>query len=152
MPLNISKIILPSIVGVSVYIVMNKLFPEKLEIREILEKDTLEDSKGGDGTARTRLIILMKHIVEKVLKDRALKVAVISVFVTAGAQHFQAEVESLLVDEVFNHISVKDVDGDLTVVCDIIEKHEGRCYCVYWLFRRSKVTRLPSFKGYKMWY
>jgi hypothetical protein len=60
----------------------------------------------------------------KILNDRALKIALVSIFTAAGIQHFQSEIEALLVDEVFQQICVKDVDGQLKVVCNIVEEHE----------------------------
>ena len=43
---------------------------------------------------------------------------------TAGIQHFESEIEALLVDDVFKHLCVQKVDGELKVVCDIIQEHE----------------------------
>ena len=58
------------------------------------------------------------------MKDKALKIAILSVFATAGIQHFQSEIEALLVEDVFKHICVQNIDGELKVVCDIIQQHE----------------------------
>jgi hypothetical protein len=115
MRLKFLKILLPSIVGVSVYLIINKLFPEKVES---LGKDPIETLRGGDRMK------LAKTIAEKLLKDKGLKIAIISVFATAGIQHFQSEIEALLVDDVFNTLCVKDVDGKLKVVCDIVQEHD----------------------------
>lgn len=115
MTLKISKILLPSIVGISVYLIVNKLFPEKLER---LGKDPIKSYRGGDQMK------LAKQIVKKILKDKALKIAIISVFATAGIQHFQSEIETLLVDEVFKDICVKNIDGELKVVCDIVQEND----------------------------
>jgi hypothetical protein len=104
---KLSSILLPTIIGISVYIVVSKLFPEK-------------DLRGGD-IVRNNLI---KEIIKKMLNDRALKIALISVFATAGVQYFNQEIEKLLVDDVFNQICVKEVDGQLKIVCDIIKEHE----------------------------
>jgi len=111
-----SSIFLPTIVGISVYIVVSKLFPEKIsDINS--EKDLI-----GEDILRSHLI---KKIVKKIMHDRALKVALISVFATAGFyQYFNQEIEALLVDDVFNQLCVKEVDGRLKIVCDIIEEHE----------------------------
>jgi hypothetical protein len=115
MALNISKILLPSIVGIVVYLTINKLFPEKLES---WEKDPIKGLRGGD---RMRLV---KQITERLLKDKALKIAIIYVFATAGIQHFQSEIEALLVDDVFNTLCVNGVeDSELKVVGDIVQEH-----------------------------
>jgi hypothetical protein len=113
--MSLKKILLPSLVGISVYIIINKLFPEKLDN---IEKDPLKNLRGG--SARE----LAKKIAEKILKDKALKIAILSIFATAGIQHFQSEIEALLMDDVFKQICIGDVDGNLKVVCDIIEEHD----------------------------
>jgi hypothetical protein len=119
MTLKFPKILLPSIVGISVYLIINKLFPEKVES---LGKDPIEALRGG---GRTKLA---KKIVKKLLKDKALKFAIIGVFATAGIQHFQSEIEALLVDDVFNTLCVKDVDGELKIVCEIVQEHDLGSY------------------------
>ena len=58
------------------------------------------------------------------MKDKTLKLALISVFATAGIQYFQSEIIALLTDDVFNTLCVKDVDGELKIVCDIIQEHD----------------------------
>lgn len=112
---TIYKILLPSIVGVSVYLIIHKFFPEKVES---FEQDPLEDLRGGS-TQR-----LAQEIAKKILKDRALKIAIFSIFATAGVQYFQSEIEELLVKKVFDDICLKDVDGELKIVCEIIQEHK----------------------------
>ena len=75
MNFNISKLLFPSIVGVSVYIIVNKFFPETVET---FERDPLKNVRGGER------IELTKRIIEKILTDRALKLAIVSVFATAS--------------------------------------------------------------------
>ena len=50
---------LPTIVGVTVYIIVDRLFPEEVE------KDPFKDLRGGGGKAN-----LVKEIVKKILKDK----------------------------------------------------------------------------------
>ena len=38
--------------------------------------------------------------------------------------HFQSEIETLLIDNVFTHLCIRKVDGQLKIVCDIIQDHE----------------------------
>ena len=62
-----SEILLPSIVCIIVYLIINKLFPEKVESLgkdpiETLGKDPIETLRGGDR------IKLAKTIAEKLLK------------------------------------------------------------------------------------
>jgi hypothetical protein len=67
---------------------------------------------------------LAKRIAKKLLKNRALKLALLSIFATAGIRYFQSEIEALLVDDVLKHLCVQKVDGKLKVVCHIIQEHE----------------------------
>jgi hypothetical protein len=113
--IKLPSILFPTIVGISVYILVSKLFPEKVS-----DRNSGKDLRGGD-IVRNHLV---KKIVKKIMRDRALKIALISVFATAGFQHFHQEIEKLLVDDVFNQICVKELDGELKTVCDIIKEHE----------------------------
>jgi hypothetical protein len=115
MTLKFPKILIPSLLGISAYFIINKLFPEKVEG---FGKDHIEGLRGGDRTK------LLKKITEKILKDRALKVAILTVFASAGIQYFQSEIEALLVEDIFNTLCVTDVDGKLKIVCDIVEEHD----------------------------
>ena len=58
------------------------------------------------------------------MKDKTLKLAIISIFATIGIQHFQFDIEAVLIDNVFNLIYVQDRDGNLKVVCDIVQDHD----------------------------
>jgi hypothetical protein len=69
-------------------------------------------------------IELAKRIAKKLLKARALKVGLFSIFATAGIQYFESEIEALLVYDVFKHLCGQKVDGKLKVVCDIIQAHD----------------------------
>jgi hypothetical protein len=69
-------------------------------------------------------IQLAKRIAKMLLKDRALKLALLPIFATAGIQYFQSEIEALLADDVFKRLCVEKVDGELKVVCRIIQEHE----------------------------
>lgn len=113
---SISKILLPTIVGISVYILINKIFPE--EEVQVFERDLQKDIRDGGR------LELYKEFAKKLLKDKALKIAIVSIFTTAGIQYFQSEIEALLVDEVFQHVCVQNVDGKLKVVCDIVKEHD----------------------------
>ena len=117
--MTFSKNLLPTIVGISVYIIIIRLFPEKVEV---FQKDPLKDLRGGSQIERTKLIA--KWITKKLLKDKALKIALISVFATAGAQYFQSEIEALLAENVFKQLCGKNLSGELKIVCGIIQEHE----------------------------
>jgi hypothetical protein len=114
--LKLSSIFSPAVVGISVYVLVSKLFPEEvLDINS--EKDLIDED-----IIRSPLI---KKIVKKIMHDRALKIALISAFAIAGFnQYFTQEIEALLVDNTFKELCVKEVDGRLKVVCDIIEEHD----------------------------
>jgi hypothetical protein len=114
--LKLSSIFSPAVVGISVYVLVSKLFPEEvLDINS--EKDLIDED-----IIRSPLI---KKMVKKIMHDRALKIALISAFAIAGFnQYFTQEIEALLVDNTFKELCVKEVDGRLKVVCDIIEEHD----------------------------
>jgi hypothetical protein len=113
--MRIPKVLFPSIVGVIVYMIINKFFPENVGVSQ---KDPLKDLRGGSR------VELAKRIAKILLKNRALKIALITIFATAGIQHFESEIEALLVDDVFKHLCVQNVDGELKLVCNIIQEHE----------------------------
>jgi hypothetical protein len=64
-----------SVIGVSAYIIVNKLLPEKVAS---FEKAPIKDLKHNDA------VKLTKQIWKKILKDEALKIAIVFVFATAG--------------------------------------------------------------------
>jgi hypothetical protein len=95
--------------------IINKFFPEEVDVSQ---KDPLKDLRGGSR------VELGKRIAKILLKNRALKIALITVFATAGIQYFESEIEALLVDDVFKHLCAQNVDGELKLVCNIIQEHE----------------------------
>lgn len=113
---NISKLLLPSILGVSAYLIVNKFFPEKIKN---FDKDPLLSLRGGRDVTK-----ILPKILEKILTDRAIKIGLLTLFGAAAVQHFQAEIEALLIDDVFKHICVRDAEGNLNIVCNIIQEHE----------------------------
>jgi hypothetical protein len=118
MTTTLSKIFVPSLVGLVVY----GFFPEKVDTKiEFFEPDPVQGLRGGDSLSRMRFI---QAITKQILKKRAFKIALVSVFTAAGIQHFQAEIESLLLHEVFQTLSAVDVDRELLVVCDIVQEHD----------------------------
>ena len=120
--MGIPKIIVPTIVGITVYILVSKLFPQReLEINPI--KNGQKNVRGGD-VDKYRLFNLFKEIVQKIMKDRSLKIAIISVFATAGFQYFNEEIKQLLINDVYLQVCDKEVKGQLKVICDIIKEHE----------------------------
>lgn len=110
-----SSIFLPTIVGLAVYILVNKFFPEKVS-----GINSQKDLRGGDSSKNN----LIQKLIKDILNDKALKLALLSVFTTAGIQFFNQEIETLLKDKVFEQLCVKEVDGKLKIVCDIVKEHE----------------------------
>ena len=78
-------------------LIIKKFFPDEAEV---LQKDPKVDLRGGGR------IELAKTITKKLLKDKALKIALLSLFATAEIQSFQSEIEALLVDDVFKYLLV----------------------------------------------
>lgn len=113
---DISKLLLPSIVGVGVYLIVNKFFPEKIKS---FDEDPLTSLRGGNDATK-----IFPKIVKKILTDRALKIGLLAIFGTTAFQYFQAEIEALLIDDVFNHVCVRDTEGNLKIVCDIVKEYD----------------------------
>lgn len=113
---NISNFLLPSVVGIGTYIIINKFFPEKIQS---FDDDPLTDLRGGADTPK-----IFAKILKKITTDRALKVALVALFGTTAFQHFQAEIQALLIDDVFNHIKVRHTEGDLKILCNIVNEYD----------------------------
>jgi len=126
----LSKLLLPSLVGVLVYITVNKFFPEKNPIPtefETFKPDPVKDLRGGNELSSNWKLELVKSITQKILKDKALKLAIASVFATAGLRYFSEEIEALLVSELVKTLEEHGttiVDGQLKVVLDIVQEHD----------------------------
>ena len=69
-------------------------------------------------------IKLFTRILRALMKDKALKIALIAAFGTAGLTFFNEEIIALLADDSFTSICAKDTDGNLQILCDIVEKYE----------------------------
>ena len=108
------KFLLPSVVGISVYIIINQFFTEKIQ-------DDPSKNLTSDGES---------NLVKKIFKNKALKIAILSAFATAGIQNFQSEIQVLMVDDVFNHICIPDVDvnTEFYIARDIVQKHQLNLY------------------------
>lgn len=63
-----------------------------------------------------------------IMNKRALKVAIFTVFASYSFDQFNKEIETLLVDDVYNKVCVKNVGVELKLVCDIIKEHEVDFY------------------------
>jgi hypothetical protein len=113
------RLFFPTIVGIIVYIIVNKLFPKKVSYI-----NSKKDLRGGDIVIDPLIQKIIKHIIKKIIYDRALKIALLSGFATAGYIHFMQEIEILLTDEIFEEVCVKELDGQLKIVCDIINEHD----------------------------
>lgn len=111
---KIPDITLPSIVGIITLILVNKVFPEKVR-KDLKDGDLIRDN-------------LIKKIFKKIMNDRALKISIIAIFTTAGLQHFNQEIKTLLLDDMFNQIVAtvcnEELKGKLKIVCDVIKDHE----------------------------
>ena len=53
-----------------------------------------------------------------------MKIGLLALFGTTAIQYFQAEIEALLIDDVFSHIYVQNVEGELKIVCDIVKERD----------------------------
>jgi hypothetical protein len=98
---------------------VTKVFPEKLLDRNSEKKDL----RVGDNVKYT-LTMKIGRIVKKSLQERALKASLIMLFATTSVLYFDKEIETLLVNELFNELCVnKKPDGKLKIVCDIVKEY-----------------------------
>jgi len=110
-----SKIFVPSIIGVLTYIIANKLVRKNLP-----PKNPSTDLRGGNGDT---VEIVTKTIFEKFTENGPLKLALISVFVTAMYYNFDDEIQKLLAADVFKLLSKKETKGNLKIVCYIVKEY-----------------------------
>lgn len=92
---------------------IKKLFRKK-KVKGFQE-DPVKDLRGG-----SKMKLVNKTIIKKILKDKALKIALLAIFTTAGIRHFQSELEGTLLIE---DAVIPNVDREFKVVCDIVENH-----------------------------
>lgn len=107
----------PLILGIIACIIVDKYFPEK--ISEITEINPQKDLRGGHIFKKE----FFKKVYNSILKNRKLKILIISSFATIAAQNFTEEIIALLTDEELNKLCIKEVDGQLEIVCNIIKNH-----------------------------
>jgi len=77
---RISKFLLPSIIGINAYLVIHRLFPDKVNR---FNEDPMKDIGGGDTKIR-----LFTRVLRAIAKNRALKVAIIAAFGSDGGTSF----------------------------------------------------------------
>jgi hypothetical protein len=109
------SVFFPAIVAILVYLLVEKLWPENLAA-----KNSPNNVRGGDLVKMN----VMQNLMEKILKKRAFKMAILGAFFASGYQFFQNEITELLIDEVFNEIALKETNGNLKIFCDIVKQHE----------------------------
>ena len=103
--------------------------------------------RGGDAKIK-----LFTRVLRALMTDRALKIALIAAFGTAGVTFFHDEIIALLADDTFNSVCVKDTDGDLKIMCDIIEEYELKSHTtqmkeIISVFSLTNMSGLPSLGG-----
>ena len=83
----------------------------------------IDNLRGGDK------VRLFQNVVKKIMNDKALKMALISIFLTAGIQSFHSEVENLLSSEVLKILSKGEVDdNNIRIICDIVNDYDLNSY------------------------
>jgi hypothetical protein len=114
------RFLLQTIVSVSVYLFLEKFFPEK---KGFSQKTADDGIRGGDSNLLTKA----QKIAKAILKNRNMKVALITLFLTAGANAFVEEIQSLLVNQGIIELCAKNKelgDPQLKVICRIIEDND----------------------------
>lgn len=139
---SLSKLLFPSLVGIVVYLVVNKYFPDEIETKndEKDPKNSLVDIRGRNEHIKSGLL---KQLIERVMKDKAIKLGLVGVFGTAAWQNYGAAIEKVLLDSNFYNLATRDADGSLKIVCDKIEEYSlaSSAESVRSLILEKKLTR-----------
>lgn len=129
------KLLIPSVVGILTYLFVKKYFP----VEFVDDKDGITNlPRGGDNS--------FSELWKKVVNDRALKIALVSIFSTAGIIHFNEEIVhflSQLSQADFLHLCENaNKDKNLRIICDIAEKYDlqGHSAAVRELILNDKLT------------
>lgn len=109
------RFFLPSILGVLTYIIASKLLPK--------DKDLTLKNPSTDLRVTT-FEIVTKSISQKFLKNRPLKLALITVFTTALFHGFSDEIQKLVSTKIFKLLSTKETKGNLKIVCNIVKDYD----------------------------
>lgn len=85
---------------------------------ESFEKDPLKDLRGCSKADLAKLLYY------KILKNRTLKIGLITLFISVGVEQFHNEITNLLMNGVFKNIHTEDVEGRFKTVGTIIQEHD----------------------------
>lgn len=133
---KIPKAIIPSLVGFSVYWTVNKFFPQDLGLADPNIENEVYDNdvpKRKIFKRFTRLKKKLKKKSDKIINPRAFKISLMIGLTVAASQHFHKELAvflredfPLMHEHYLAYICSQEthLEGDLKVVCDIIEKYE----------------------------
>ena len=58
------------------------------------------------------------------MTDKAIKIALFTAFSAASITFYNEEIISLLSDKVFDSVCSKDPEGNLKIVCDIVQEYD----------------------------
>jgi len=107
------QFLLPTIVALTSFYLMNKFFPEK---EEIDNNDDAMRVRGGGDAIKIKLL-------EKILTNKALKVALILAFTSAGGLHYNKEIIKLLTDKQVISSCFKDGKILNEPICKLVRKY-----------------------------
>ena len=105
--LKITRIIVPTLVGATVYFIA-----ERLETKKPFDLTSQNESKKN----------IIRRLFIKVRHDKALRLALVSIVATVGLQYFYHHIGAILLNEALNKQSVKTQPAG--IFFDIVEKHE----------------------------
>lgn len=124
---KLSRVVALTLIVIIVYISVEKLFPEKKD-RSDMKKDLAyieKNLRGGDFVKNSLIYkIIHNKIVQNIITQRALKIGIIVAYSMAIQYEFHDEIRNLLLDEAFKSICVKKVDGQLKLVCNVINENQ----------------------------
>lgn len=107
---KIIKVLTPTIAGVSTYFLIRKLFSEKAKVIDKKCKDLI---RGGE-----------YEVLKNLLDNRALKIALVASFTSAGLAYFSDEVIQFLISDAYRKLCFKDNVLLYDPICQMIHEYE----------------------------
>lgn len=112
---RIFKFFLPTISALIAYTIAKKLLPKKNVGMAV---------RGGDGEIAEALTKSIFDKLSVLLKDRPLKVGIVTLFGVIIIQNFNKEIYGLLSNNLLKSLCKKKTEGELRIVCDMINTYQ----------------------------
>jgi hypothetical protein len=112
------KLLLPSVVALITYYLVDKFFPKKRNFTRNSERNDVRDNSDT----------IFADLIKRSLNDRALKISLVAVFASAGVLYFKDEMIELLISAEFRSAYYKDGKLIDDSICKIISDYDLNFY------------------------